>query len=224
MLQDGGRRVGGAAAVQAQPTCELTPEEYLRVERQAETKSEYWHGQVYALAGASEEHNLIVANLVMVLGPQFKGRPCKVYANDMRVKVRATGLYTYPDVIVVCGKAAFEDRRRDTLLNPTVIIEVLSPSTEAYDRGTKFEHYRDLESLSDYLLVAQESPTIEHFERLPENKWLLSTYKGLDAVAPIVYAACDLPLREVYDKVEWPDQETAAGLLRVVKEPDADYG
>ena len=209
--------------MQAQPTHHLTPEEYLRLEREAETRSEYWDGQIYALAGASDEHNLIVANLVMVLGLQFKGRPCKVYANDMRVKVRATGLHTYPDVIVVCGKALFEDRHRDTLLNPTVIIEVLSSSTEAYDRGTKFEHYRDLESLSDYLLVAQESPTIEHFERLPEDKWLLSTHKGLAAVVPMASAACNLPLREVYDKAEWPDEETAAGILRVVKEHDPGY-
>jgi Uma2 family endonuclease len=163
------------------------------------------------------------ANLVMILGPQLKGRPCKVYANDVRVEVRSTGLYTYPDVIVVCGRALFEDGHRDTLLNPTVIIEVLSPSTEAYDRGTKFENYRALESLSDYLLVAQESPTIEHFERLPDDKWLLSTHKGLNAVVTVVSAACSLPLRAVYDKVEWPDEETAAGILRVVKEPDSDY-
>jgi len=209
--------------VQARSTYPLTSEEYLRLERQAETRSEYWDGKVYALAGASEVHNLIVANLVMILGSQVKRRPCKVYPNDMRIKVRETGLYTYPDVIVICGKAIFEDRRRDTLLNPTVIIEVLSPSTEAYDRGTKFEHYRTLDSLSDYLLVAQGSPTVEHFERRPDDRWLLSTYKGLDAVVPIASAGCSLPLMEVYDKLEWPDEESAAGILRVVKEPDAGY-
>jgi Uma2 family endonuclease len=122
---------------------------------------------------------------------------------------------------VTCGKAIFEDRHRDTLLNPTVIIDVLSPFTEAYDRGTRFEHYRTLDSLSDYLLVAQGSPTVEHFERRPDDKWLLSTYKGLDAVALILSAGCNLPLADVYDKVEWPDEETAAGVLRAVKEPDA---
>jgi len=209
--------------VQARSTYPLTSEEYLRLERQAETRSEYWDGKVYALAGASEVHNLIVANLVMILGSQVKGRPCKVYPNDMRIKVRETGLYTYPDVIVVCGKAIFEDRHRDTLLNPTLIIEVLSPSTEAYDRGTKFEHYRTLDSLSDYLLVAQGSPTVEHFERQPDDKWLLSAYKGQEAVVFVASAGCNLPLMEVYDKLEWPDEETAAGILRVVKEPDAGY-
>jgi Uma2 family endonuclease len=209
--------------VQAQPTYHLTPEEYLRRERQAETKSEYWDGQVYALAGASQRHTIIVANILALAVTQFKGRSCTVHASDLRVKVRPTGLYTYPDIVIVCGRAGFEDRNRDTLLNPTVIIEVLSTSTEAYDRGTKFEHYRALESLSDYLLVSQESPTIEHFERMHEDKWLLSTHKGLDAVVLIVSAGCNLPLAEVYDKVEWPDEETAAGILRVVKQSDAAY-
>jgi Uma2 family endonuclease len=175
------------------------------------------------MVGASRKHNLIASNVSRRISEQFDGRLCEVYQSDMRVKVNKTGLYTYPDVIVVCGRALFEDGHRDTLLNPTVIIEVLSPSMEAYDRGTKFENYRALESLSDYLLVAQESPTIEHFERLPDDKWLLSTHKGLNAVVTVVSAACSLPLRAVYDKVEWPDEETAAGILRVVKEPDSDY-
>jgi Uma2 family endonuclease len=209
--------------MQAQSAHYVTAEEYLRLERQAETRSEYWDGQIYAMAGASEVHNLIVTNLVMILGSQVKGRPCKVYPNDMRVKVKGTGLYTYPDVIVVCGRAQFEDRRRDTLLNPTAILEVLSPSTEGYDRGTKFEHYRALDSLSDYLLVAQESPTVEHFERQSGDRWLLSTYKGPNAVAQIASAGCSLPLADIFDKVEWPDEETAAGILRVVKEPEAGY-
>ena len=214
---------GRSLSVQAQPTRPLTPDEYLRLERQAETRSEYWDGQVYALAGASQRHTIIVANILALAVTQFKGRPCTAHASDLRVKVRPTGLYTYPDVVIVCGRARFEDRRRDTLLNPTVIIEVLSPSTEAYDRGTKFEHYRTLDSLSDYLLVAQGSPTVEHFERQPDDKWLLGTYKGPQAIASIASAGCNLPLVDVYDKVEWPDEETAAGILRVVKELDAEY-
>jgi Uma2 family endonuclease len=206
-----------------QPKPYLDPEEYLRLERQAETKSEYWGGEVYAMAGASEEHGLITANLVYSLVSQVKGRPCKVFSNDMRVKVSAAGLYTYPDVIVICGKAYFEDRHRDTLLNPMMLIEVLSPSTEAYDRGTKFEFYRMSESLSDYLLVSQNSPSIEHYVRQPDDKWLLSAYKGLDAVAHIASIGCDLRLADVYDKVEWPETEDRSGRLRVVKEQEARY-
>ena len=122
-----------------QPEAYFTPEEYLAMERKAETKSEYHAGRIYALAGASESHVLIASNLVVSLGAQLRGRPCRVYASDMRVKVTTFGMYTYPDVVVVCGQGRFEDTRRDTLLNPTVIVEVLSPSTEGYDRGRKFE-------------------------------------------------------------------------------------
>jgi len=198
----------------------LTPAEYLRLERQAETKSEYWDGQVYAMVGATEEHNLIATNLVISLGSQLRSKPCKVYSNDMRVKVSAAGLYTYPDVIVVCGKAHFEDRHRDTLLNPTVLIEVLSPSTAAYDRGAKFEFFRMLESLSDYLLVAQDRPIIEHYVRQPDDKWLLSTYKGLEAVVHVGFIGCDVRLADVYDKVEWPE---TADVLRAMR-PESEIG
>jgi Uma2 family endonuclease len=154
----------------------LTPEEYLALERQVETKSEYWGGEVYALAGASTNHTIIGANTLAELVMQLKGRPCTAHTNDLRIKVTRAGLYTYSDVVVVCGKAEFEDRSEDTLLNPTVLIEVLSPSTEAYDRGTKFEFYRTLESLYDYLLISQSKPIIEHFTRQPDDRWLLSTY------------------------------------------------
>ncbi len=160
----------------------LSPEAYLRRERQAETRSEYLDGEVYAMAGASEAHHLIAANLIISLGGQVKGRPCKVYGSDMRVKVRATGLYTYPDVAVVCGSPHFEDRQKDTLLDPAVIIEVLSPSTEPCDRGARFDHYSSLESLSDYLLVAQDGPKIGHFVRQPEGKWPFCQYRSMDDV------------------------------------------
>ncbi len=209
--------------MQAHPGHDLTEKECLRLERQAETKSEYWNGQVYALAGASERHTIIVANTLTLFVMQFKGRACTAHASDLRVKVMPSGLYTYPDIVIICGRAQFEDRHRDTLLNPSAIIEVLSPSTEAYDRGTKFEHYRALDSLSDYLLVSQESPTVEHFERQPDDRWLLSTYKGTAAVAQIASIGCSLPLIDIFDKVEWPDEETASGTLRVVKEPGAEY-
>ncbi|MBI3951604.1 MAG: Uma2 family endonuclease [Acidobacteria bacterium] len=180
----------------------LTPEEYLAIERKAEYKSEYFNGEVFAMAGAGERHNLIVANLIMELGRQLKKRPCKVYPSDMRVKIPVTGLYTYPDVVVVCGEPMFEDEHKDTLLNPTVLIEVLSESTEAYDRGKKFEHYRSVESLSDYVLIAQDAPKIEHYVRQPGNLWLLSETSGSQDIVQIDSIQCELALTEVYDKVE----------------------
>ncbi len=202
----------------------LTPEEYLTLERQAETKSEYWNGEMYAMAGASRTHSTIVTNVVGGLGGQLEKRPCEIYSNDMRVKVRPSGLYTYPDVVIVCEKAQFEDRHEDTLLNPTVIVEVLSPSTETYDRGAKFEFYSTLASLSDYLLVAQDRPFVGHHVRQPDGKWLLREYEGLDAIIHIASIGCDLPLIKVYNKVTWPEVEkTPKGLLRLVKEPGAEY-
>jgi len=210
--------------MQPQPKPYFNPEEYLALERQAETKSEYWNGQIYALAGASRAHVLIVTNLVAGLGAQSRGRPCEVYSSDMRVQVAATGLYTYPDVIVVCGKPRFEDRHRDTLLNPLVLIEVLSPSTAIYDRGAKFEFYRSLESLSDYLLVAQDEPKIDHYTRQSADRWLLSTYRGLDATVPIPAIDCALPLADIYDKIDWSEVEPEVVTLRVLRERAAEYG
>jgi Uma2 family endonuclease len=132
----------------------LTPEEYLARERQVDTKSEFYDGELFAKAGASRSHNLIVGNVTGELRAQLRGRPCEVYPADMRVKVSETGLYAYPDVVVVCGEPRFEDEHLDTLLNPTVIVDVLSPSTEAYDRGEKFAQYRKLASLREYVLIA----------------------------------------------------------------------
>ena len=134
-----------------QPKHGLTVDEYLEIERNADFKSEYFNGEMFAMAGASEQHIAIVSNLTYLLVGQLKGRPCMTYSTDMKVKIAPTGLYTYPDVIVVCGELQFGDERRELLTNPTIIIEVLSKSTEAYDRGEKFDHYRTLASLSDYL-------------------------------------------------------------------------
>ncbi|MBZ4194606.1 MAG: Uma2 family endonuclease [Candidatus Contendobacter sp.] len=180
----------------------LTPEEYLSIERRAEFKSEFFDGELFAMSGASELHNLIVVNTVIELGVQLKKRPCKIYSNDMRVKVSPTGLYTYPDVVVVCGKAEFDDRHFDTLLNPTLIIEVLSASTETYDWGRKFEHYRTLESLVEYVLITQHRPHIESYRRQPDQQWLLTESDGLDSILRLEAIACDLVLAEIYDKVE----------------------
>ena len=179
-----------------------TPEEYLARERQAQYKSEYYAGDIFAMAGASRWHNLIVANVIGELRSQLKGRPCTTYPSDMRLKVSPTGLYTYPDVTVVCGAAQFEDTQQDTLLNPTLIVEVLSESTEAYDRGGKFAHYRKLASLLEYVLIAPTKPHVEHYVRQPDNRWLLAEADSLHDTLHLPSIDCHLALAEVYDKVD----------------------
>lgn len=187
-----------------EPTKKLLPKEYLEIERRSEFKSEYWHGEMFAMAGASEAHNLLVTNVVIELGSQLKGRSCKLYPNDMRVRIPRSPSYKYPDVTVVCGKAQFEDDRHDTLLNPTVIIEVLSPSTEAYDRGKKFGEYRTVDSLREYLLISQDKPLIERYVRQEGTPfWLLSEAGGVENRIEITSVECSLELAEVYDKVEF---------------------
>ncbi len=159
------------SSVAVQQRC--TPEQYLVLERKAECKSEYLEGHVIAMAGASRRHNLIAGNIFGEVRQQLRGRPCEAYVSDMRVKTGGTGLYTYPDVVVVCGEIRFEDADNDTLLNPTAIVEVLSPSTEAYDRGEKFAHYRRLPSLQEYVLVTQDKVRIERYVR-QDAQWVFS--------------------------------------------------
>jgi Uma2 family endonuclease len=179
-----------------------TPEEYLALERQAECKSEYYAGEIFAMAGASRWHNLIVTNVLRELSLQLKGRPCTTYPSDMRVKISPTGLYTYPDVTVVCGEAQFEDHQQDTFLNPTLIVEVLSESTEAYDRGGKFAHYRKLASLMEYVLITQTKPHVEHYVRQADHRWLLAEADSLSDSIHLPSIDCHLALAEVYDKVD----------------------
>lgn len=176
-----------------------TRESYLAFDRASDEKHEFIDGNVCAMTGASENHNLINVNITIALGIQFRGRPCKLYANDMRVRLPSRN-YVYPDIAVVCGEAQLEDEHLDTLLNPTVIIEVLSPSTESYDRGKKFEHYRALESLQEYLLVSQEQAHIERYIR-QEDGWLLTEAKGMEASIELSSIGCALTLADVYDKV-----------------------
>ncbi len=187
----------------------LTPEDYLAIERSAEFKSEYFDGEIFAMAGASRAHNSIVLNTGSEIRQHLKNRSCKAYVNDMRVKVSPTGLYTYPDVVVVCGKEQFEDTHLDTLLNPTLIIEVLSDSTEAYDRGRKFEHYRHLDSLVEYVLIAQQRPHVESFRRQSDQHWLLAECSGLDGTLRLESIDCDLALAEIYAKVELSESPLA---------------
>jgi Uma2 family endonuclease len=188
-----------------------TPEQYLALERKADYKSEYINGHVIAMAGASRPHNLIAGNLYREVSQQLRGRPCEAYISDMRVKVSRTGLYTYPDVVVVCGDIHFEDADNDTLLNPTVIVEVLSASTEAYDRGEKFAHYRRLESLQAYLLVAQDKVRLEHYVR-QGAQWLLSEASTLNDTVHLAAIECAIALRDVYDKVQFAGSNEAPWL------------
>lgn len=182
----------------------LTPEAYLAFERDAEGKHEYWHGELFAMAGASRRHNVLVANLVRMLGNALLDRPCEVYPSDMRVASASREVFTYPDVVVVCGEPTFADDRHDTLLDPLVIVEVLSDSTEAYDRGKKFEHYRGIASVQHYVLVAQDQPLIELYTRQGDGTWTLSDHRMGD-VATLSAVRCELPVAEIYRKLFEPD-------------------
>ncbi len=180
----------------------LTPDEYLIMEREAEFKSEYRNGRIVALPGASRQHNLISGNIFGEIYLQLLNRTCEVYTNDMRVKVSGTGLYTYPDVVVVCDEPQFEDNHVDTLLNPTVIVEVLSPSTETYDRNDKFLSYQTLESLQEYILVSQKRVGVEQYVR-QNGTWILREFHSLEDVLQLASIACKLALRAIYAKVKF---------------------
>ena len=184
------------------PKTFLTEEEYLAVERLAGFRSEYLAGEVFAMVGASRRHNRIVTNLVVALDNQLRARPCNVYSNDMRVKVQSTGLFTYPDVVVTCGEEKFADGEHDTLLNPLVVIEVLSDSTEAYDRGKKFENYQSIESLKEYLLVSQTSQRVEQYIRQIGRNWMYSEAHEFGDTIAIQSIECELNLEDIYLKVE----------------------
>jgi len=194
------------SAMSAHSETFVTEDEYLRRELEAEYKSEYFNGEIFAMGGATEAHVSIVTNLIAALKPQFKNRPCRVYANDLRLRVSPTGLYTYPDVIVVCGERKFYEKQKDTLFNPTVIIEVLSKSTQDYDRGQKFEHYRALDSLQEYITVAQDRVHVEHYARQNDNRWLLTEMNASDAVLRLPSLGCEILLTDVYEDIELPNE------------------
>jgi Uma2 family endonuclease len=180
----------------------LTSAEYLEIERRAETKSEYIDGRMYAMSGASEPHNVIAVNLTRELSLQMRGRPCRVYAADMRVKVSPTGAYMYPDVVAVCGERKLEDKHLDTLLNPTIIFEVLSDSTAAYDRDEKFFHYRQLDSLQEFVLVSQKRMMVEHYIR-DRNEWRFSEITAPEARVAFPSIGCDIAVADIYENVDF---------------------
>jgi Uma2 family endonuclease len=180
----------------------VTDAEYIERERRSETKHELVNGMIVAMAGASPRHNAIAANVIGALGAALRRGPCVVLTSDQRVHVEDTGLYTYPDVAVVCDEPRFHPKDRDTLLNPRVVVEVLSASTESHDRGAKFAHYRSIPSLQEYVLVVQHEPRVEHYRRLETGQWLLTESKGPDAVVMFPSLGIEVPLSEIYDKVE----------------------
>ena len=179
----------------------ISVEEYLAMERESEEKHEYLDGEIYAMGGASVNHTLIVTNVVIDLGTQLRSRDCTVHSSDLRVKVSSTGLYTYPDVVVVCGEPQFDDQMKDTLTNPTLIVEVLSETTKSYDRGDKFAHYRSLPSFMEYVLIAQDTPHVEHFLRQPNKSWTLYEKDSIEDTIELASIGCTLSLADVYDKV-----------------------
>lgn len=183
-------------------------EDYLATERgQTEVKHEYVDGEVFAMTGASFNHNLIVLNLGSELRAKLKDRPCHVLPSDMRVRIEAANAGKYPDLVALCEVPRFHDERRDLLLNPTLIVEVLSRSTEAYDRGGKFAIYRRLPSLDEYVLVSQDRPLVEVYTRQPNGRWLLGEIEGLAGEAAFESVKCRVAMREIYDKVDFEAEE-----------------
>ncbi len=187
----------------------LTPEQYIAFERKwipdAETvRNEYVKGRLISMSGASFAHNVITMNISTALHVQLKGSGCETFANEMRVSSPHTSSYFYPDVGVVCDEPRFEDDVFDILLNPIVIIEVLSPSTEAYDRGEKFSHYRQIESLQEYILVSQDKVNVERYLR-NMDEWIFSYYQEFNLQLPLTSIQCEVPLQEIYDRVTFPE-------------------
>lgn len=217
---DGEPKTGGTAmATQAQHEPFVTPEEYLAMDRAADSKSEYYDGVIVAMAGASEPHNLIVGNIIVALGIQLRGGSCRVYPSDLRVWNPITRSHTFPDVVVVCGESRLNgDGENDVLLNPTLLIEVLSPSTEAKDRGGKAESFRRLDSLQEYLLVSQFEPHIEHYRRYDERQWILTEATQLADALELGSIGCTLALSDIYQNVAVSPAEDDAAHT------DSDHG
>ncbi len=184
----------------------ITEAEYWALEVDSPVKHEYYDGDIYAMAGGSHEHALIAANAVGSLFASLRDKRCRVVGSDQHVKVAATGLNTYPDVTVFCPPTRFDPHHQATLLNPTVLIEVLSPSTRDYDKGGKFDNYKQITSLCDYLLISTDKTQVEHYHRLENGDWLLHTAASLKDAITLTSIDAELPLNELYDRVDLPDE------------------
>ncbi|MBA3715836.1 MAG: Uma2 family endonuclease [Pyrinomonadaceae bacterium] len=183
----------------------FTPEEYLSLERPSEIRHEFLDGYVYAMAGESPTHSTICFNLAVTVGSQLKGSTCRGYSPNMKVRTGSNKLFAYPDLMVVCGEPVFHDDQRDVVVNPTVIFEVLSRSTEAYDRGEKSLRYgTQINSLLDYVLVAQDKPHVEHFSRQPDGSWPNTIVEGLTSSLNLPSINCQISLADVYDRIDFP--------------------
>jgi Uma2 family endonuclease len=205
------------AFASTRPPYRFTVEEYLAFERASEERHEYLDGVIYAMAGESPDHGRICMNLAATLVPQLRGSDCEAFSKDMKVCCgpyrthTREGLYAYPDLVVICGAMQFHGQAEDVLVNPKLIVEVLSPSTEAFDRGEKFRRYRAwLPTLTDYVLVAQDRPIIDYYQRTPTGRWELETLEGLDAHVHLPSIACTVPLAEVYERIVFPQAEEDA--------------
>ncbi len=187
----------------------ITPQEYLIRERQASTKSEFYQGEVFAMGGSSANNSLIAANFVGEARNGLKDSPCAVFNSDLRVQVQSTGIYTYPDATIACGELEFDDDHRDTLLNPTVIVQVLSDSTEKYDRGKKSNHYRQITSLKELILIAQNRPHVERFTRQPNGDWLFHEQKEMNADFELKSLGISVAMSELYRGVKFEPTEEA---------------
>jgi Uma2 family endonuclease len=181
----------------------VTPEEYLAAERLSETRSEYLDGGVCPMTGGTANHIRIVANITTQLSNQLDGRPCDVFPTDMKIRLPDSRKFFYPDVVVVCGELLYHDSRKDIITNPDLVVEVLSPSTEAFDRGAKFQAYRTIESLKEYLLVAQDRPLVEQYVRNGDGKWTFTETVGLESSLTLPSVECTLNLGAVYKRVEF---------------------
>jgi len=189
---------------QSQEKLKMTTEEYLKFERVSQIRHEYYNGEIFAMTGAKVNHNRIASNINRVLGNQLAGKSCDVFLSDMRVKVQRVDKYTYPDVVVVCDDLELEDEKFDTLLNPVLIIEILSDSTELYDRGEKFAHYRLIPSLQEYILVSQYHCKVEKFIRGDDGIWrIFDPYTDIDTKIKLESIDCRLLLSEIYHRVEF---------------------
>lgn len=190
----------------------VTQEQYLERERAADFKSEYYAGQIFAMSGGTAPHSIIGGNIHGLFWLQLRDHDCTAFNSDMRVKVSPTGLFTYPDVSVVCGEIKYADETNDLLENPVLIVEVLSPSTQHYDRGEKFAHYQRLQSLTDYLLVSAHVMRVEHFVRQGDDQWLLTMHHGPDAVVGIASLGCELRLSDIYRRANVSPERNALTL------------
>lgn len=201
-----------------QPIRRCTAEEYLRFESEAEERHQFYQGEIFAMAWGSPQHSLVIANVSGELRARLKGKPCRVYDPNLRVRIARTTLYTYPDATVVCGDLQFDplDKKKHTVINPSLIIEVLSPTTEAWDRGGKFANYRRIDSLKEYVLIGSETPSVETFLRQADGTWLYASVTGTEGTAQLQSLAIEVPIKEIYAGVTFPPAEDENGEPRAI--------